>query len=276
MAAPHVAGVAALAASAHPALLADPLRLRRRLLDTGQGLSGGTGWSVTGRMVNAFRAVDAAPPVALAPDRFAAKTGVVVSATEVPVVVSWPAATDAATAIIDYDLRRAGQTGWTTIAERRATTSASNRLRFGSAYRFRVTARDQPGNTSAAVDSPTITASLHPDGSNMARYRSGWRMVASSSALGGRLHTTSKAGAALSIAFSGRSFALISTRGPSRGNVEVWVDGALARTVDLRHASTQSRIVVFSTAWTTRAAHTVRIVVVGSKRVDIDGFILVR
>ncbi|MGK2850988.1 MAG: S8 family peptidase [Candidatus Limnocylindrales bacterium] len=276
MAAPHVTGVAALAASAHPALLADPLRLRRRLLDTGQGLPGGTGWSVTGRMVNAFRAVDTAPPIALAPNRFAAKTGAKVSTTEVPIVVSWPAATDAATSVIDYDLRRAGPTGWTTIAERRATTSASSRVGVGSSYRFRVTARDEPGNTSAAADSPTITASLHPDGSSLARYRSGWRTVASSSALGGKLHTTSRAGTSVRIAFTGRSFALVSTRGPSRGKIEVWVDGALARTVDLRRASTQSRVVVFSTAWTTKAAHSVRIVVVGSKRVDIDGFVVVR
>ena len=276
MAAPHVTGVAALAASAHPSLLADPLRLRRRLLDTGQGLPGGTGWSVTGRMVNAFRAVDAAPPVALAPDRFAARTGAVVSAREVPVVVAWPAATDAATSVIDYDLRRAGPTGWSTVAERRATTSASSRLRFGSAYRFRVTARDEPGNTSVAADSRTVTASLHPDGSSLARYRSGWRTVASSSALGGKLHTTSRAGTSLSFSFNGRSFALIGTRGPSRGKIEVWVDGALARTVDLRRASTQSRVVVFSTAWTTKAAHAVRIVVVGSRRVDIDGFVVVR
>lgn len=276
MAAPHVTGVAALAASAHPALLADPLRLRRRVLDTGQGLSGGTGWSVTGRMVNAFRAVDAAPPVALAPDRFAARTGAIVSATEVPIVVSWPAATDAATSVIDYDLRRNGPTGWTTVAERRVTTSASSRVRVGSAYRFRVTARDEPGNTSAAVDGPTVTTSLHPDGSSLARYRSGWRTVASSSALGGKLHATSTAGASLVFAFTGRSFALVSTRGPSRGKIEVWVDGTLARTVDLRRATTQSRVVVFSTAWTTRASHRVRIVVVGSRRVDIDGFVVVR
>lgn len=276
MAAPHVAGVAALAASAHPSLLDDPLRLRRRLLDTGQGLPSGTGWSVTGRMVNAFRAVDAAPPVALAPDRFAARTGSIVSSTGGSVVVAWPAATDAATSVIDYTLRRAGPTGWSTIAERRATTSASSRLRFGSTYRFRVTARDEPGNTSAAADSPSVTPSLHPDGSSLARYRAGWRTVASSSALGGKLHTTSRAGAALSFAFNGRSFALVSTRGPSRGSIEVWVDGALARTVDLRRATTQSRVVVFSTAWTSKAAHTVRIVVVGSRRVDIDGFVVVR
>ena len=149
-------------------------------------------------------------------------------------------------------------------------------MRVGSAYRFRVTARDEPGNTSAAVDSPTVTTSLHPDGSTLARYRSGWRTVASSSALGGKLHTTSTAGASLSFAFSGRSFALVSTRGPSRGTVEVWVDGTLARTVDLRRASIRSRVVVFSTAWTSKASHRIRIVVVGSRRVDIDGFVVVR
>lgn len=276
MAAPHVTGVAALAASAHPTLLDDPLQLRRRLLDTGQALSGGTGWSVTGRLANAFRAVDAAPPVALAPDRFAVRSGSTVTTTEGRFTVQWPAATDAATAVTDYDLRRYGPTGWTTVVQRRASTSAATRLRFGAAYRFRVTARDEPGNTSAAADSPTIKASLHPDGSTLARYGTGWRTVASSSALGGKLHTTAKAGTSLSFSFSGRSFALVGTRGPSRGKIEVWVDGALAKVVDLRRASTQSRVVVFSTAWTTKAAHRVRIVVVGSKRVDIDGFIVVR
>lgn len=276
MATPHVTGVAALAASAHLALLSDPVRLRARILATGQTLRDASDWTVSGKLVNAFRAVDAAAPVVLAPDGFAVKAGGVVKSTGVSTVISWPAATDAATSVVGYTLKRKGTDGLTTLADAARATSRTNRLKVGAKFLFRLTARDAPGNTSRPVDSPSIIVSVHPDAASLARYRGSWRTTSASSALGGKLRTSSTNGASVTATFTGRSFGLVASRAPTRGSIKVFVDGTLASTVDLRRASSQDRVVVFATSWATSAQHKVRIVVVGNKRVDIDGFVVIR
>jgi subtilisin family serine protease len=57
MASPHVAGVAALAASVDPALLSDSVALKNHVMDTGKPLSAMAGITVTGDMVDAEAAV---------------------------------------------------------------------------------------------------------------------------------------------------------------------------------------------------------------------------
>ena len=57
MAAPHAAGVAALAASGDPALLSDPVALKNHIMDTGKPVPAMAGITVTGDMVDAEAAV---------------------------------------------------------------------------------------------------------------------------------------------------------------------------------------------------------------------------
>lgn len=83
----------------------------------------------------------------------------------------------------------------------------------------------------------------------------------------------------MSFSFTGRSVALVSPKGTSRGSVKVYVDGAYVSTVDLHRSSAISKVIVFSRSWSTKARHTVRLVVLGTSghpRVDVDGFIVVR
>jgi subtilisin family serine protease len=60
-AAPHVTGVAALAASADPALLSDPVALKNHVMDTGKPVPATSGKTVTGDMVDAEAAVGGVP-----------------------------------------------------------------------------------------------------------------------------------------------------------------------------------------------------------------------
>lgn len=65
MATPHVTGVAALAASVDPALLADPVGLKNRVMDTGRPAPATNGKTVTGDMADAQAAAaasDITPP----------------------------------------------------------------------------------------------------------------------------------------------------------------------------------------------------------------------
>jgi len=57
MAAPHVAGAAGLVASVNPALLNDPVALKKILMDSGKPLSATAGKTVTGDMIDANAAV---------------------------------------------------------------------------------------------------------------------------------------------------------------------------------------------------------------------------
>lgn len=63
MAAPHVAGVAALVASVEPELLSDPVALKNRILDTGKPAPATVGKTVTGDIVDADAAIDEQPAV---------------------------------------------------------------------------------------------------------------------------------------------------------------------------------------------------------------------
>ena len=61
--------------------------------------------------------------------------------------------------------------------------------------------------------------------------------------------------------------------------MKVYVDGHYVRTLDLKASTTRYRAVAWSWGWTTSGAHTVRLVVVGTKgrpRVEVDAFAVVR
>ncbi len=279
MAAPHVSGVAALVGSRQPALLATPVAMRARLLATGRALPPTAGRTATGRLVNAARAIDLSAPTVRAPDRFGFAVGTVVGAREVLTHVRWPAASDPVTGIDRYDLRRLGPDGWTDVSRGATIPSATSSLQYGRAYTFRLRATDGASNVGGPADGPAITPTLHADGSDLATYGPGWTTVASSGATGKVLHTASKAGAWMTFAFTAGRSRWWLPKGASRGSVRVYVDGAYASTVNLYRAGAQSRIVVFSRSWTTKAAHTVKLVVVGTAghaRVDVDGFVVIR
>ncbi|MBA3290075.1 MAG: Ig-like domain-containing protein [Actinobacteria bacterium] len=65
MAAPQVAGVAALAASVKPSLLSDPVALKKVVMGTGKPASATVGKTVTGDIVDADAAIDLSAPTVL-------------------------------------------------------------------------------------------------------------------------------------------------------------------------------------------------------------------
>ncbi len=279
MAAPHVSGVAALVGSRQAPLLSSAVAMKARLLATGRPLQPTAGRTVTGRLVNAARAIDISAPTVRAPDRYGIGVGTLVGAREIRTHVRWPAATDPVTGIARYDLRRLGPDGWTDVARGGTAASATSSLQYGRAYTFRLRATDGASNVGGPADGPTVTATIHADGSALATYGPGWTTVASNGATGKRLHTATTAGSWMTFAFHGRAVALVSPKGASRGSVRVYVDGVYDSTVSLHRAKAQSQVVVFSRSWTTKAAHTVKLVVVGTaghSRVDVDGFVVIR
>ena len=102
-------------------------------------------------------------------------------------------------------------------------------------------------------------------------------MSRSGSWSGGTTRYSKGSGASISRSFTGRGVAIVAPRGPKRGTARIYVDGSLAQTVHLSARHLHPRRIVFARTWKASGAHTIRIVVVGTKhhrRVDVDAFVI--
>ncbi len=280
MAAPHVSGTAALIASAFPSLAADPNALKARLLGTGKPDPATAGQTVTGRVVDAFRALDAIGPLAKAPTTFGFVTGVTMGRASIATHVGWPGATDDQNGVASYGLQaQAGVGSWATVFGSSAARSTTRNLTFGTTYGFRDRARDRAGNWGAFVGGAVITPLRFQETSPLVSYTGSWRRYSTSSASGGLTRYASSRGASVTFRFDGRAFAVIAPKGPTRGRAKMYVDGAYVSTIDLHRSASVPRIVVAARSWSASGAHTVKLVVVGTSpqpRVDIDAFAILR
>jgi hypothetical protein len=76
---------------------------------------------------------------------------------------------------------------------------------------------------------------------------------------------------------SARAIAVVGRRGPLNGRAKVYVDGVYKSTIDLRKTSSQYKVVVFNSSWTSTATHSVKLVVIGGTgRVEVDAFVFLR
>ncbi|HUG29602.1 MAG TPA: hypothetical protein VMQ65_03690 [Candidatus Limnocylindria bacterium] len=193
--------------------------------------------------------------------------------------ITW-GGTDAGSGIASYDVARSYDGGkFKTIASATTATSRDWTMNPGHSYRFRVRARDKAGNLGAWVYAPTWYASLTQNSSSSLAYMGTWKKGSSAQYSGGTVKFAKGPGASASMTFKGRAVAWVTTLRAAGGEVQVWVDGVLAGTVDTYAASTTYRQVVFSKAWSGYGTHTIKLVVVGTPdrpRVDLDAFEIIR
>jgi subtilisin family serine protease len=278
MAAPHVTGIAALVGSAADWLLRDPARMRTRLMTRAKPLAATAGLTVTGGLVNAFRAADILAPTVSAPYAFTVAAGTILGTSSIKTTIGWPTAGDAGTGVASYELRRHASSGWTTVAAATTAKSATSTLTFGTDYTFTLRATDVASNVSPTVTTPIIRPSLYQSGTSLASYGTGWASYKSASASKGYINSAWKGGASMTFTATGRSISIVSPKGPTRGSMKVYLDGAYVSTVSLYRSSFQAQVVVFSKGWATAGSHSVRVVDAGTpghSRVDIDAFVVV-
>ena len=279
MAAPHVTGSAALVASMWPSLGADPIALKARLLASGKPDDVTTGLTVTGRIVDPFRALDVVGPVAAAPSGFAFVPGSIMSSTSIATRIGWPNATDDHTGVAAYGLEvQANGGSWTRVI--RATTDRSGLwpLAFGTDYAFRVRARDAAANWGSWATSAGVMPARYQESSSLIKYHGSWGRVRTISASGGRTRFATHRNASVSLQFSGRAVGVIAPVGPTGGSVRLYVDGVYVSTINLYRSRVAPRIVVAARAWSVSGVHTVTLVVIGTARhprVEIDAFAVV-
>jgi subtilisin len=221
--------------------------------------------------------VDSNPPSATAPV-LALRPGSSLGA-GIKAVGTWTAASDGEGTIARYEVRWLvdGTPGSPTSLSA-ATRQTSRTMKPGHAYALRLRARDAAGNWSPWMESSAFAPVLSQDTSPTLARSGGWTRYYRSWMSGGTSLYSRTRGSSITRSFTGRAIALVGSKSPRRGKARVYVDGALAATVDFYRSSTAHRQIVFTRSWATAAPHALKLVVLGTSgrpRVDVDAFVIV-
>jgi hypothetical protein len=174
------------------------------------------------------------------------------STTSVPVTVGFTARDNLKVTAITVSSPRAATLAGT--ASSWATT-----VKPGGRLTYTVTARDVAGNarTASAGQSVLLLAETK------AKKTGTWTKRSGGSYLSGKALAATKKNAKLTYTFTGRSAALIFSRGTKTGNAYVYLDGKKVATIDTKAKSTSYRQALWVRAMTAKK-HTVMIVVAGT------------
>ncbi len=149
--------------------------------------------------------------------------------------------------------------------------------------RYQVRACNGP-NCSAWVALAAFSLVDFQENNGSISTRGTWTRSALAGSFGGSVSTnTGVAGDNVTLKTTGVGFQVIATKGPDRGNAEVWIDGTRRTSVNLYAASVTPAQVVATVEGLANATHSVELRVLGNRtapstanRVDIDGFIALR
>jgi hypothetical protein len=275
-----VSGTAALLASRWPEMTADPVALKVRLINSGKPLASTAGKTVTGRLIDAYRALDSVGPVAKAPTSFGFVVGTTMNWSSAVAGIGWPHATDDWSGVAAYGLQqRSGGGAWVTAVGASTARTALRTLTFGTSYGFGVRARDGAGNWGSWSSPAAVTPTRYQESSSAVRYTGTWGTLRTASASNGHTRYATRRGAAVTFRFTGRAFALIAPKGPTRGSARLYVDGVYVSTVSLYRSVWAPRIVVAARSWPASGTHTARLVLTGTpghSRFDVDAFAVLR
>ncbi len=217
-------------------------------------------------------------PTARPPTLIARPLGGVGGATTVPTRAVWSAATDPSSAIGGYEFETSVDGGafGPATATSAAVRTVDGTQTVGHAYQYRVRARDSVGNWSPWVAGPTVTSSLVQESSSAVAYRGTWTRLVYRYASGGTVRYARAAGASARTTFIGRAVGIVAPVGPSRGTARIYVDGVYRATVSFRASVARSRVVMYSLSFPSPRTHRIELRLIGTGRVDLDAFIVVR
>ncbi len=221
----------------------------------------------------------AAQPVATPPKVEFLVPGTV-DGSALPLRVSWPAATANGSAIHRYTLEQSVDSGpWTAVTlASRLTRVRTVKLAAWQVITFRVQAEDKAGNVSDWAQSQPVWLSTAHENDPLLMLSPGWTLVADPKSFGGGRASSMDGGATATHKFVGREVAWIAMRGAQRGEADIYLDGALVKTIDLFKSTTGRRRVVFSARWPTDGEHTLAIVnraTPGRPTIDLDAIAVI-
>ena len=137
---------------------------------------------------------------------------------------------------------------------------------------------DVAGNVGAWRPAGAFRLAVAQESTRALSFKTGtWSRTTSASYDGGAARSTRTVGGIARFTFTGTSFAWVAAASPVRGAAGVYIDGALAGTVNTYRLTSAARLMVFSRTWATSARHMVEIRVAGTAghpRVDLDAFVV--
>jgi hypothetical protein len=140
-----------------------------------------------------------------------------------------------------------------------AATSWYATMRPGSNTTFSLTSRDVPGNTRTV----SVVRKANLLAESKASRSGSWTTKSSGSYLSGKALSATKKNAKLTYTFTGRSAALLFSRGSKTGKAYVYLDGKKVATIDTKSTRTLYRQALYVKSLTAKK-HTIAVVVVGT------------
>jgi hypothetical protein len=242
-----------------------------------------------GSVIAEARGVVASVPVRVVPDTFAPvasapsvglSVGRTIGAAGVPVLVTWPAASDLGTGVATYELQSSTDGGaWTPVAGLSPTSrSVTVTLPRNRAYQLQLRAIDAVGNASPWAVGPGFRLAVAQETTRALTFvRGTWSRISSSSYDRVNARSTRTSGGVARFTFTGTAVAWVSARSPVRGSARISADGGAATGVNLYRTSPIARQMVFARTWPAAGTHTLEIRAAGTPghpRVDVDAFVV--
>ena len=222
---------------------------------------------------------DTIPPTTTVPT-VTPRTGVALFGTAIPVNVRWTGADTGGSGIAHYELAKSldGGATWMTVSTSLVTPGTILTVATTGTIQFRVRAVDVATNQGAWVTGAVLSPRLVQDTRSSIRYAGTWSKQRATAFSAGSVKLSKARGATATIRTTGKSFALVTTKGRDRGYAWVYVNGTLKAKVNLYSRTTKYRQIVWQTRWT-GAAPTIKVYVAGTSgrpRVDLDAFAILK
>jgi hypothetical protein len=133
-------------------------------------------------------------------------------------------------------------------------------------------------NGASTSSATTTTRVLYQETHKAIAYTGTWQAAPYPAYSGGNARWTNTKGHTATFTFTGRTAAWYGPKGPTRGQVKVYIDGAYRRTYDLYASSYRASNQILSISWASAGTHTIKLEVVGTPgrpTVAIDVFAVV-
>ena len=218
--------------------------------------------------------LDSSPPTTSVP-RASLRAGARLSGGAQVLAVTWTGQDVGPSGIAAYEVARSiDGNPFRVLSTSIGAPTISTLVLAGHSYRYRVRARDKAGNVGAWLTGATIRPSLLQQTATVVRFFGSSKTVASVHYSGGSQRSLAP-GSSATLKTTARSLSFVTTKGPGRGLVAIYVDGVRQATIDLGAATATYRYVAFSKTWSSTGTHTIKVVAIGA-RVDVDAFGIIR
>jgi hypothetical protein len=222
-----------------------------------------------------YVAGDIVPPTASAPSTVL-RAPASMTTSSVPIQLAWSASDLGGSGVGTYEVARSVDGGpFSTIVSRLTATVYNTATSRTHTYRYEVRARDWAGNVGPWKAGTSFRMNVSQETSSSVKFSGTWKTASSTSYSGGSLRSTTTSGASATYTFTGRAIGFVSSRGPNRGSVKVYIDGVYVKTVSLYASALSFGSAAFQKTWSSSGKHTIKVVAIansGHPRVDVDAF----